>query len=416
MSQTSNGHGTSSLPQEDRALLASVDKYLADALALKSWWARAHESNAYHRFELERTFHRPAYSYGFFGQAQVGGRTLPVMGNVQDMFYDQPKIQAQKEEGALWMREQLREFVLRYFMRVSSFRQPEVFISGDHPEPDPLLRSLSWCPEPRTTRQGFGFAQLYYKTPDGNIGRFEDPWAIIDLREIGSKYEWILLKVKIFNFAFKTWPLGASGPEIAFNLDEQSYLVVHRDFIVNQEAPKPGMLGRYGIGYGFIKNPASHLLAYGPGEFDAAFETIEFSVDNKGNIRVHMVFVANRPARIANISLAPIRWALRAAELLSAGAASSLLEAVGNTLKSVDLSLGNFDPVLSYVSLLNLATGGYAARELCITKERLEKIFLLQHFLQHYETVSGSLFTWRQIGDWLDRSTLPEWVVTGRSS
>lgn len=403
---------------EEQEILASVEKYLADALALKRWWEEADAHNGYQqKFELERTLNRPDSSYGFFGEAPVAGGTMAVMGNVQDMFYDQPKAPpAAGEDSANWMQQQLREFVLRYFMRISSYRRPQAFVSGAMQQRNTFLKNLSWCTEPRVVREGFGFKQLYYKTVSGEIGRFDDPFAIVDLREIGARYEWIVLKVKIFDFAFKLRPFGESGPELAYNLDEESYLVVNRQFIRDEERPESGVLGRYALGYGFIKSPVKGLLAYGPGEFDAAFELIQFSAQEDGTIRVHMVFVVNRPNRIANVRLNPVEWTLRAADLISLGTASSLLGPLKDTVGRFFPPLGSFDPVFSYISLLNAVTAGYAAQHFCVSKEQLDKTFLVQHFMQHYETVVGSLLTWRQVPNWLDENALPGWVVAGRSS
>jgi len=75
-----------------------------------------------------------------------------------------------------------------------------------------------------------------------------------------------------------------------------------------------------------------------------------------------------------------------------------------------------FDPVLGYVNAANALSGNYAARNLCISLEQLEKNFLVQHFRQHYETVLGSLATWRRFPDWLDEKTLPAWVISGVGS
>jgi hypothetical protein len=40
---------------------------------------------------------------------------------------------------------------------------------------------------------------------------------------------------------------------------------------------------------------------------------------------------------------------------------------------------------------------------------------LIQHFMQHYQLMVGSLLTWRQIPSWLqrDQGHLPEWVIRG---
>lgn len=370
------------------------------------------------QFELQRVFNRPGRSFGFFDEVSFDGGTLPVMGNFQDMFYDQPRTPTNLEqEAARWMRAQVREFVLHYFMRVSSFRQPEAAVESGQPTPPRCLEGLSWCKEQNTLRQGFGFSQLYYKLHDnGQLGKFHDQSAIIDLRELGRKYEWIVAKVRIFDFRFRFSPFGSDGPELSIPLTEESYLVLTRDFILNEDDPSPGVLGRYGLGYAFIKDPQQGLFAYGPGQFDAAIELITFQVLESGETRVCMTFVANRPQRIANVSLDPVNWSFRLADLFSFGLTSRLLAPVKNTFERLPTSAGSFDPVSASVSLVNALTGNWAERELCISREQLEKELLVQHFMQHYVTIVGSLLTWRQIPDWLDSARLPEWVVTGRSS
>ncbi len=95
--------------------------------------------------------------------------------------------------------------------------------------------------------------------------------------------------------------------------------------------------------------------------------------------------------------------------------ASRLLSPAKGLFDQLPLRL-NVDPVSAYVSGANLISGGTAAQTLCISIEQLEKFFLLQHFKQHYQTIVGSLLTWRQIPDWLDEKNLPAWVISGISS
>lgn len=413
-----------SLSAEERHALASVDEYLRRGRDLKRWWDQAWATNSFaEKFQLTTTVDRPDESFGFFDVAQVDGREMPIMGNYQALFYDQPKSPtASKTVAAQWMRDQIRQFALRYFMRVSSFQLPEVFIPpGDRPSVPDFLRPLSWCPEEDPQRIGFGFKQFFYKLAgSGRIGAFPeaDREAIVDLREIGPVYEWILPSVNIFNFNFATQPFGPGTLKLSVPLKEGSYLVTTRDFVVNEEEPSPDLLGRYGFGYAFIKNPPSNKLAslaYGPGEFDAAIEIIQWSVDKSGRIRSEAIFVVNRPTRVASISLNPLSWGYTAANLLTLGASRYVLEPVKRAWELLPGSDVSVDPSQLYITAANLLTGGLAARDFCISLRQLEKDFLVQHFQQHHETLLGSLETWRQIPDWLDTAALPEWVITGRS-
>jgi hypothetical protein len=129
-----------------------------------------------------------------------------------------------------------------------------------------------------------------------------------------------------------------------------------------------------------------------------------------------MIFIANRPERIASVSLNPIDWSFRLADLFSLGITSRVLAPIRNRLEQIPTTVDSFDPVYGFVGLVNGLSANQAAKQLCISRQQLEKDFLAQHFTQHYATIVGSLLTWRQIPDWLDGASLPEWIVTGKSS
>jgi hypothetical protein len=411
---------TSVNPERDSLVLASAEEYLDRGVALLRWWNEIDRKGGPERkFPLDRSFNPANTSYGFFGKAPLGGNAAPVIGNVQEMFFDQPRAPASLgRDTAEWLWAQLRQFVLRYFMRVSSFSEPEAYSDARQPVPPPALKSLSWCVQPQDPRRGFGFSQLFGKrTGSGDVYQFPsyDRNAIVDLREVGRTYEWLLLKVRIFDFRVRARPFGEEGPEVAFTLDEGSYLALNEQFVINRERPEPGVLGEYGVGYAFIKNPLQGLIAYGPGEFDAAFESIRFRILDSGRIMVRMVFVANLPTAVANVVIDPVDWTFRAADLFSFGLASRLFRPLRVILGRLPLQV-HFDPVLSYVAAANLLSGNAAARQLCISREQLDKLFLLQHFMQHYQTIIGALLTWRQVPDWLDEKNLPPWAISGRST
>jgi hypothetical protein len=84
-------------------------------------------------------------------------------------------------------------------------------------------------------------------------------------------------------------------------------------------------------------------------------------------------------------------------------------------LDRVPLLAGELDPVYAYIELTRLLSGGLSNEALCISREQLDKDFLVKHYLQHYQTIAGSLATWRLIPDWLAGDDLPEWVRRGRT-
>lgn len=405
----------------DLQVLPRVQEYLSKGLDLLHWWREVESRGGpENQFPLERSFNRPNRSFGFYGEAPVSGSMMPVMGNVQEMFYDQVRSPvALQREATEWIWMQVREFVMKYFMRVSSFREPEAHVDSTNPIPPPALSRLSWCPEPeQAERKGFGFQQIFYKpVGTGVVQAFPsyDQFAIVDQRELGKKFDWVILKVRIFDFNVAARLFGPAGPELVFGANEQSYLVDHQEFVNYKENHIPGVYGDYGIGYAFIKSPIPGPFGYGPGEFDAAIELINFRVYKTGYITVRMVFIANRPTRIANLTVDPVNWGLSLANTLSFGLASPFITPAKDLLGRLPLRF-DVDPVSAYVSGANLVSGGAAARTLCISIQQLEKFFLLQHFKQHYQTVVGSLLTWRQIPDWLDQKNLPNWVISGISS
>jgi hypothetical protein len=155
------------------------------------------------------------------------------------------------------------------------------------------------------------------------------------------------------------------------------------------------------------------MLAYGPGYFNAGFQTIHFQMLPDGQTSVRLVFVVNRPERLLNVPLDPVQLGFAVADLASMGLASRAFGPLKLVLQNFAPSFGTFDPILTYVELANLLTGGEAARQLCISKKQLDKEMLVQHFMQHYEMIVGSLLTWRQIPDWLDSANLPDWIRQG---
>jgi hypothetical protein len=403
------------LSADDLVLLASAEQARQDGLALKKWWEHVDANGNYReRFDLIRQFNQPDVGFGFYDNAPFRGRDTPVMGVVDEAFYDRAKtIPGERNE-------EFREFLMRYFLRVSSFRLPEAAFEEARRVQDSPLRRLGWCMGRAVPRMGFGYTQLYFKSAaTGEVGKFEgaDQHAIVDLRQIGPKYEWIVLQVQIFDFGVTIEPLGRESPKLTFTLDQASYVVISPEFVRNRENPAEGVIGEYAFGYSFMRNPfGGGQIAYGPGNFDVAFQLFEFKVLVKGEIRSKLVFAANRPMRLIDLSFDPLNWGLVFADLMSLGLASRILFPDGLTSMSRPVWRTGFDPVLAGITLANWLTAGLARRQFCISREELEHRFLVQHFLEHYGTITGSLLTWRQIPDWRDEANLPRWVITGFGS
>lgn len=407
------------LNRQDLAILANVEQSLHQALQLKQWWEQNNSENCFtEQFNLIRSFNHPARGTGFFDTAFLDGKYLPLMGVVQEMLYDRADTGAERVLPVI--RNELQEFVLRYFMRISDFRQPQAAIQSDVARSAFDQSTFSWCSRSQPQWRGFGYSQHYYKlSGSGRIGKFPDSerHAIVDLRELGRTYEWIVAKVRIFDFDLKFAPGGAGFPSISIPLNSDTYLILNQHFITNSTDSNRPPTGEYGFGYGMLRlNENKSLLAYGPGHFGDGFQTFNFRLLAGGEIEVRTVFVVNRPERILNVPIDPLQWGISLMNLGSMGMASQIFPRLGELLNDTSFSTSSFDPLLTYVRLINLLTGGAAAEQLCISKVQLEKEMLVQHFMEHYNMLTGSLFTWRQIPDWLDQSALPLWVIHGESA
>jgi len=406
---------SSTLNGNDIDILSNVEGSLQRSLQIRQWWQQKEATGGFaEEFNLIRSFNHPVRATGFFDATVVNGEYLPLMGVVQEMLYDRADTGAERVLAIICR--ELREFALHYFMRISDFRQPEAAIQPQSGGSYPGRSMLSWCSRNDPQWTGFGYSQLYYKLLDsGKIGKFPESgqYAIVDLRELGSIYEWIVAKVRIFNLDLRFRPLGSSSPSISIPLSNITYLVLNQAFITDA-TDEQARTGEYGFGYGLLHlNDDNSLLAYGPGHFGSGFQTITFRLTPTGEICVRTVFVVNRPQRIFNVPLDPLRWGMGLMNLGTMGMAGQIFPGFNMLLNNTTDPVPSFDPLLTYTWLANWLTGGAAAGHLCISREQLEKEMLVQHFMEHYNMITGSLLTWRQIPDWLDATTLPPWVIYG---
>jgi hypothetical protein len=380
----------------DDKILALVEPSLARGLELYRWWQKTDRTESYsHSFPLQRKFNQAKRSVGFFDNAKLSSGEIPVLGVVQETTFDNSPLAPTEA------REQIREFVLRYLLRVADFERPSAFALRD-------LRATDSSPE----IAGWGYSQCYYKLRgSGRIGKFPPDWQsrIVDLREIGRTYEWVVLQARLFNIDIDVSPFGDNAPHFDIPLAKftEEYLIASPEFIVNEENPSAGVLGRYGYGYATLHDPSndSGPLLWGPGRFNPGFESFVFEVRETGETVVTSPFTVNRPDRIFGLSPDPVAMGVRIADLFSFGLASRLLPGLQN----------GFDPLLSPVAALNAGTGGLAGRVLGISVDSVERFFLAQHFMAAYQLLIGAVQTYCQIPNWTaPEEDLPGWVREGK--
>jgi hypothetical protein len=400
------------LTADDRAILENVPKAIREGQDLKEWWARNRVTRVIPQsFPVASQAHGPDDNYGFVLDANLRQGMLPVAGVVQDQLYDYPKAPpGMKPADPEWVRAQVKEFVLSYFMRLTSALPPPVSAQAPKTEPPELLRPFSQCDAKKAQRYGWGYQQWYYQLAEtGQIGKFPDSrrYDIVDLREVGTRYAWVVYLVTIYHFDVTLPPAGVHGPKIVIGTPQPVYTVMTPDFVVNRENPEPGVLGEYGYGYSVVKDPTviSPIAAL-PSAIDNTIENIRFRVLASGEVRAYMDFITPQPPRIVDL----VKFGFEVADKLFLGVASPLLDSVQRLLQGF---VPQFDPIYTGIRVLNLLTAGIAADDFCITKEQLFKILMVLHYTDVVKMFNLSASLYLIVPDWTDPASIPAWAKHG---
>lgn len=415
--------GDAELSRWERALLDGVEETLRGGVRLVRWWRRTEEEGSYaRRFPLLLEGERPVRNHGFLDEVPLGHRVVPVMGAVQDLFYDRCDGSAEAAAGLRALREQLREFVLRYLMRVAPERRRKLVAEAE-PRAPSILDRLSWCPEETPEHQGYGFTQVFYRRRGSRkIGRFGEGerYAVVDLRELAERYDWVVLKVRPFDFGIAVQPFGDAAPWLELPLNEEVHVVICGDLVTDRTAAgagaeglPPGVLGEYGFAYALLPDPEPdpyRTFAYSPATLAHAFDSFSFRVRGDGEVWVRHAWAAEQPERLLNLD--PLGWGLDLADRLTLGTASVLLAPVKETLERITPTPA---PVFNFVALANLATLGRAGKDLAISRERVLKALMAQQVRSAHRFLLSTLPTWHRVPDWrAPESDLPEWARRGK--
>jgi hypothetical protein len=340
------------------------------------------------------------------------------------------------------MRAQVREFVLKYFMRISDYRAPQQVAESNNPKLPKALRLFSNCPRDEYKAEGFGYSQRYCQLSEGgdeyrfpipdpqNENKIVTQDAIIDLRELrgyknenetfGKNYDWIIVKNPITDFGITVAPLGVNGPQLRLPIPAANFRILSKDTITCEEYEvgerEDGVIGRYGVGYAFVKDVGQPgIFDYGPGQLEPALQLLIWEVKNTGEVTVRMTFVSRAPDGIFNLSVNPLHWGYKFAEIFSLGAATPFIAPFKNVTDRLPYAEATINPVYPPIRWINRLTGNALSKYFCISERQINKDLIYIHFLEHYHAVMGSAQTWRQFPDWTDERSLPEWVRTGVS-
>jgi hypothetical protein len=392
-----------------------AERALRDGRMLASWFFQTDAANSYRDvFPLLENVAAPDRAIGFFDHAPISTGTIPILGYAHEMSFDIAKDGAAEDQCG-----QLREFVLRYLLRVSEITPPQPGAElGFGPLTDAFLKLMKIGPTRQVVHRGFGHVQLCYKDAAGQQGLFPEAEqaAIVDLREIGPKYQWVVMRARPFDYEMDLAPVGPAGPRLVLPLPDSPTIVLSPDWIVNQDRPAPGVLGRYGFGYALLHDPTPiGPQVYGPAQFEACFQVIHFEMLETGESRVRMAFAGNQPDRILDVKIDPIGLGLRAGGALSFGLTDRLLKPFQPLLDRRP-TFGSFDPLLGFLSLANTATAGLASKGFDISRRQLFKDILTRHFQLYYQLILDSLLAYRKVRDWRDTASLPPWAMQGTAT
>ncbi|MCG8462777.1 MAG: hypothetical protein MI919_41355, partial [Holophagales bacterium] len=366
---------------EARPILERVQQGLDDSTELLAWWRRASQEG---RLEESPAVREPQFgnsNFLFLGSAPLDRGLLPVIGLEQDLFFDRIPAPLSRERTSLdWYRKQVREFALRYFMRIATTRSFRAEIEGGStPRERPVFMD---------SYQGWGYYQLYFASAEtGEVREFlpADRFSIIDLREIGPTYEWVVFKIRFFDFIFQRSLVTADGPRLDIPVTLDTYVVIDSRFVVDREDPAPGVIGEYGFGTPVVPVPdPDSILAYGPGQLATAFQFITFQIRENGEIRARLLLVANLPTRLLNFR--PLYLSLDVVDALTLGLASPLLRRLRRGLDRARLP--PIPLLFTFTDLANTLSGGLAAYQWCISRQQLYR----EVMATPYASLEGLIF------------------------
>lgn len=415
----------------EQYVLDHVPRAYEDGLELKAWWERKAATDSFaDKFDLVRETNIPAHDYGYLDTARINGKDVKVFGDVQEQFFDQPKELAGGAKMPAGWSQQLREFVLRYFLHISSSHQIEPMPQRVGAAKSPPLSFLSACLKDRHARGGIGFYQLAYKKKDGGkVGWFPKAQQsdFVDVTEIGTKYDWVLAVARLYQFSITIYPAGQIFPFTFVDPYEHVYVLFMPEFVVDE--PKVGgkrtvvdpetgkehkIVAEYGFGFSLVQNLSSYApITIGPQIFDLGMQFFHFRLLEDGRISSKMVFGANQLTYIFKLNVNPLVWPLRAAEAVSLRLAPGLTKPLQGVIDALPLSDFSIDVIFDSVRALDVLTLGEAAKRYCISVEQIQKDVLIKHDMVFYNMIANTLRIWRQVRDWTDAASIPAWVRYG---
>jgi hypothetical protein len=310
----------------DRFLIRKCEDAIRDGVALERWCRRGDGARTEFGLDLEDTFVLPNRADGYFGSIRLSGTERSVMGCRQHIEF--ARVSKRIDVAPL-----LKDFVLGEF-----------------------LSRAHWVNDDGTPG-GFDVTRSLYRTVDGEYGEFtgDDRVGAMHWQDVGRKYRWVLLTIKLSDFVLRMGPLTRP-------MDEAVCVTPLPEFVRVAENPSPEYALEVAIGYPFIDYaPKPNFFGFGPGKFGIAVKLFTFYLTHDNRIRVVMEFAA----------------APRAQKVFD---------------------FWGVDPVYGGADLLNTLTMGVIDPE--PVHEMMDTGMLVQHCRVHQKLMDGTARKWNEwLGD-----------------
>lgn len=385
---------------------AEIEAALVEARDLAVWWERSEKrmlsrAAGFDSFELLPAAPEAGLkpTIGFFADASVGGKPVPVMGQVTDAFFDRPMVRAaDKKEAPERFRAQAQEFALHYWLRNQVDVLPEPLPELGRPALPPYLELFSWSPSLDLELQGVNHVQKSFKTASGELGTFPESEAlrIVDLRQLGPRYKWVQLNRQLLSFDLTL--TAGSQLSLIIPLRRTVPVVMDAQLAINRTHPAPGVLGEYGVGFARIACPAG-LLRFGPDKDQPGLDLQFLRILDSGEIRLRSVTIVAVPAKLLDVSWNPLRWSLGAVDFFSLGMTRAITRPVREALDQLPGV-----PLDLLKALSDLPAGS--------KREFLQEI-LAQEASRNLRTLLATRQVWMTGSDWLNPLSLPPWIHAG---
>ena len=155
-----------------------------------------------------------------------------------------------------------------------------------------FLRKARWTNDDGS-RGGFLYRPvMVLDRAEGARERRVDADLELKLAEVGTRYEWAMVRLDILDF-MRAFPVIGKYARVLEPLNrEAGYMVLHPGFFQSRHPSPPGCVEEFCFGYSVAPWKVLPTIAsYGPGRFHSAFKQFRFFLLEDGTVSIEVLFV-----------------------------------------------------------------------------------------------------------------------------